>query len=72
VTCFSSAGKLYWHFMESKSEITGGEDKVVKIDESIIRERKYQWGHKVKGQWVFGGVERDSSQTFVTVHDRSA
>jgi len=27
----------------------------------------------VKGQWVFGGVERGTSQTFlVAVHDRSA
>lgn len=45
---------------------------MLKIDESMIRERKYQWGHNVKGQWVFGGVERDSSPTFITVHDRSA
>ena len=59
-------------FINSKSEITGGEDKVVKIDKSKSRERKYQWGHKVKGQWVFGGIERDSSQTFVTVYDRLA
>lgn len=40
-------------FIKSKSEITG-EDKVVKIDESMIRERKYHWDHKVKGQWVLG------------------
>jgi hypothetical protein len=45
---------------------------VVKIDESKFRERKYQQSHKVKVQWVFGGVERDSSQRFVTVRDRSA
>jgi len=59
-------------FVNSKSEMKGGEGKVVKIDKSKFRERKYQWGHKVKGQWVFEGIERDSSQTFVTVYDRLA
>jgi hypothetical protein len=51
--------------------MTGGEDKVVKTDKSKLRERKYQWVHKVKGKWVFGGIGRDSSQTFVTFYNRS-
>jgi len=54
---FEFPRKAVLAFIESKSEITWGEDKVVKIDESMIRERKYQWGHKVKDQWVFGGIE---------------
>lgn len=52
-------------FINSKSEITGGEDKVVKIDKSKFRERKYQWGHKVKGQQVFGGIDYSRSQKTV-------
>jgi hypothetical protein len=48
----------------------GGEGKVVEIDESKFRKRKYHRGHYVKGQWVFGGIERGTGRTFlVAVHD---
>jgi transposase-like protein len=51
----------------------GGEGKVVEIDESKFGKRKNHRGHYVKGQWVFGGVERVTGRTFlVAVHDRSA
>ena len=30
----------------------------VEIDESKFRKRKYYRGHKVEGQWVFGGREK--------------
>ena len=39
----------------------------------IVSRRKYHRGHPVKGQWVFGGVERESGETFlVPVPDRTA
>jgi hypothetical protein len=38
----------------------GGPGKVVEIDESKFGRRKHHRGHPVKGQWVFGGVERES------------
>ena len=42
-------------------------------DESKFGRRKYHRGHPVKGQWVFGGVERESGKTFlVPVQDRTA
>jgi len=51
----------------------GGGGKVLEIDESKFEKRKYHRGHSVKGQWVFGGVERGTGRTFlVAVHDRSA
>jgi len=60
-------------FIENKSEMIVGEGKVVEIDESKFGKRKYHRGHSVKGQWVFGGVERATGRTFlVAVHDRSA
>ncbi|PIK37754.1 hypothetical protein BSL78_25416 [Apostichopus japonicus] len=50
----------------------GGPGKIVEIDESKIGKRKYYKGHRVEGQWVFGGIERDSRKCFiVTVEDRS-
>jgi transposase-like protein len=45
----------------------------VEIDERKFGRRKYHRGHPVKGQWVFGGVERESGATFlVPVKDRTA
>jgi hypothetical protein len=51
--------------MEGCSEKIGGTNKTVEIDESIFGRRKYFLGHPVRGQWVFGGVERESGRTFL-------
>ena len=60
-------------FMEGCSEKIGGPNKTVEIDESKFGRRKYHRGYPVKGQWVFGGLERDSGRTFlVPVPDRTA
>ena len=54
------------------SEKIGGPGKIVEIDESKFGKRKYK-GKRVEGEWVFGGVERESSACFmVIVPDRSA
>jgi transposase-like protein len=59
--------------MEGCSEKIGGPNKTAEIDESKFGKRKYNRGHPVKGQWVFGGVERESGKTFlVPVPDRTA
>jgi transposase-like protein len=47
------------------SEKIGSPNKIVEIDESKFGWRKYHRGHPVKGQWVFGGVERESGKTFL-------
>lgn len=58
--------------MLDKSEKIGGVGKVVQIDESKVGKRKYHRGHRVEGQWVFGGIEEDSRRCFmVPVEDRS-
>lgn len=52
----------------------GGEGKIVEIDESKFGKRKHHRGHKIEGQWVFGGFERDSGKVFmvpVEKRDRS-
>ena len=43
----------------------GGVGKVVEIDESKFGKRKYNRGHRVEGQWVFGGYERGSGRVFM-------
>jgi hypothetical protein len=47
------------------SQIIGGRNKTVEIDDSKFSRRKYNRGHKVKTQWVFGDVERDSVKSFL-------
>jgi transposase-like protein len=60
-------------YMEGCSEKIGDPNKTVEIDESKFGKRKYSRGHPVKGQWMFGGVERESGKTFlVHVPDRTA
>jgi hypothetical protein len=44
-------------FIETNTEMIG-EGKVVEIDEGKFGKRKYHRGRFVKGQRVFGGVER--------------
>lgn len=59
------------NYIEENSEKVGGDGVVVEIDESKFGKRKYHKGHRVEGQWVFGGVERGSGRVFlVAVHDR--
>jgi hypothetical protein len=38
------------------SQKISGPDKTLEIDYTKFGRRKYNRGHKVKGQWVFGGV----------------
>lgn len=51
--------------MESSEQI-GGEGVHVEIDESKFGKRKYYRGHRVEGQWIFGGREtNDTSKVFM-------
>ena len=53
----------------NKMEI-GGPGKIVQIDESKFGKRKYHRGHRVEGQWVFGGIEEDLRQSFMAAVDK--
>jgi hypothetical protein len=60
-------------YMEGCSEKIGGPNKTVEIYKSNFGWHKYHRGHPVKGQWVFGGIKRESGKTFlVPVLDRTA
>lgn len=54
----------------ASSEPIGGPGKIVEIDESKFGRRKYHRGHRVEGQWVFVGVERDSGKGFLVAVER--
>ena len=55
----------------------GGEGKIVEVDESNFKIRKYHRGRKKEGQWVLGAVERaegdqkSTAMKFILVDDRS-
>ena len=49
--------------MEKSSSI-GGNGIEVEIDESKFGKRKYHQGHRVEGQWVFGGQEKYNKKQF--------
>jgi len=59
-------------YLEDNSQKIGGPDKTVEIDESKFGKRKYHRGHRVQGQWIFGGVERGTGRSFfVPVRNRT-
>lgn len=59
--------------MITKKIPLGGTDRTVEIDESKFGKRKYHSGHRMEGQWVFGGHERETGNCFlIPVEDRSA
>ena len=47
-----------------RSHKLGGPGKIVEIDEAKFGKRKYHRGRKIEGQWILGGVERDSKKSF--------
>ncbi|XP_066925007.1 uncharacterized protein [Clytia hemisphaerica] len=52
------------------SKPIGGPGTRVQIDESKFGKRKYHRGHKVEGQWVFGGIEEESRQNFMVAVEK--
>ena len=62
------------HDVLDSSQQIGGEGIEVEIDESKFGKHKYYRGHKVDGQWVFGGREKyNNSKIFmVPVNKRDA
>lgn len=57
------------HIVENRHAI-GGIGRTVEIDESKFGRRKYNRGHHVDGQWVFGGIQRDTGDCFLVPVDR--
>jgi transposase-like protein len=61
---------VFW--ADKHSEKLGGPGHIVEIDEAKLGRRKYNRGRLVKGQWIFGGYERESKKIFVVpVEDRT-
>ncbi len=42
----------------------------MEIDKAKIGNRKYNRGRLLKGQWVFGGIERESKKLFLIPEEK--
>ncbi|XP_023237080.1 uncharacterized protein LOC111636134 [Centruroides sculpturatus] len=65
VDWYSFYREVLIHDRLSTSEKLGGEGKTVEIDEAKFGRRKYNRGRVIKGQWIFGGIERETRRTFL-------
>jgi len=45
--------------------VIGGIGQVIEIDEYKFGRRKYNREHRVDGQWIFGGVQRETGSCFL-------
>jgi transposase-like protein len=52
-------------FIEKHSGKLGGPGKIVEIDKAKVGKRKYNRGHYIEEQWVFGGIERGTANFFI-------
>ena len=61
-------------FLLRKCEKIGGKDVIVEIDEAKFGKRKYNRGHGIRGQWIFGGRETENREKIfmVAVENRKA
>lgn len=51
--------------INKNSEKLGGPGKVVEIVEAKFGKQKYNRGQYIEGQWIFGGMERNSNKMFL-------
>ena len=57
-------------YVESRTnELIGGPNKVVEIDETLMRKRKNNEGRKLNEIWLFGGICRNDHKVFACVVD---
>ncbi|XP_011867709.1 PREDICTED: uncharacterized protein LOC105561931 [Vollenhovia emeryi] len=62
---FSFCREVCVFWVDKHSEKLGGPGHTVEIDEAKIGKRKYNRGRLIKGNWIFGGYERESKKVFI-------
>lgn len=73
VDWYSFCREVFYDHIVNNSSKLGGPLTVVEIDEAKFGKRKYNRGRRIEGQWVFGGIQRDTGKCFlVPVESRDA
>ena len=57
-------------YVTENAKPIGGPLSIVEIDESKFGKRKYHRKHHVEGQWVFGGIDRETYEGFLIAVDK--
>ncbi|XP_069673350.1 uncharacterized protein [Periplaneta americana] len=65
VNCYSFCREIFIGCIQEDSSLIGGKGITVELGEAKFGKIKYQSGRIVKGQWVFGGLDRKSRKTFL-------
>ena len=64
---------VFAQYFIANPQTVGGFGHTVEIEECLLVRRKYNVGHQVEQQWVFGGVDLDTNNVFmVPVANRTA
>ena len=58
-------GEIFAERFLQQRPIIGGLEHIVEIDESLLVRRKYNVGHLVREQWVFGGYDNTDKVGFL-------
>jgi transposase-like protein len=61
VNLYMQCRQVCYEILEKENYMLGGEGIEVEIDEAKLGKRKYNKGKRVEGQWIFGILERNSS-----------
>nr|XP_012146050.1 PREDICTED: uncharacterized protein LOC105663194 [Megachile rotundata] len=57
--------ELLFDWLMNEQQQLGGPGIIVEVDEVKIGKRKFYKGRLVKGQWIFGGIERVTRKVFI-------
>ncbi|XP_046685377.1 uncharacterized protein LOC124371108 [Homalodisca vitripennis] len=65
VDWYSFCREVFVDHVANNDVTLGGVGHIVEIDEAKFGKRKYNRGRLIEGQWVFGGIDRTTHETFL-------
>lgn len=73
VDWYSSCREVCYGIMNKEDRKIGGMGHIVEVDESLLGKKKRSRDKSLEGQWVFGGIDRETRECFLSpIHYHSA